>query len=186
MNYTALSDKDLLSKLVGVRSSRRIYHGSLKPLFSEQDNPLYEKCAAAKELVMRSLTEDLRQRCVLSAPEAVRDYLRIYFAGREHESFIVLFLDAGNRLIVAKEMFRGTLTQTSVYPREIVKEALQQNAAAVIFSHNHPSGRAEASAADIALTSTLKQALALVDVKALDHFVVAGATTLSFAERGLL
>lgn len=81
MNYIALSDKELLGKLVGVRSSRRLYHGSLKPLFSEQDNPLYEKCAAAKELVMRWLSEDLKQRCVLSAPEAVRDYLRLFFAG---------------------------------------------------------------------------------------------------------
>jgi DNA repair protein RadC len=186
MNYTALSDKELLSKLIGVRSSRRLYHGSLKPLFSEQDNPLHEKCTVARELVSRWLSEDMEQRCVLSAPGAVKDYLRLFFAGREYESFVVLFLDAQNRLITATEIFRGTLTQTSVYPREIVKEALRQNAGAVIFSHNHPSGVSEPSRADEMLTQNLKTALALVDVKVLDHFIVAGATTLSFAERGLL
>jgi DNA repair protein RadC len=100
--------------------------------------------------------------------------------------FLVVFLDAQNRLIAAEEMFRGTLTQTSVYPREIVKRSLAHNAAAVIFAHNHPSGLAEPSRADELLTSTLKQALALVDVKVLDHFVVGVASALSFAERGLL
>jgi DNA repair protein RadC len=110
----------------------------------------------------------------------------LIFAGQEHESFVVLFLDAQNRLIVSEELFRGTLTQTSVYPREIVKEALRKNAASVIFSHNHPSGVAEPSRADELLTNSLKQALALVDVKVLDHFIVAGAAILSFAERGLL
>ena len=183
-----LSDIELLAKLIGVRESRRLYQGSLKPLFSSpsSEDALHEVCVVAKELVRRWLDEELHRECVLSSPGSVRDYLRLFFAGQEYESFIVLFLDAQNRLIVADELFRGTLTQTSVYPREIVKEALRQNAAAVIFSHNHPSGVAEPSKADEMLTSSLKQALSLVDVKVFDHFIVAGPSTLSFAERGLL
>ena len=121
-----------------------------------------------------------------SQPTAVRDYLRLRLADREHELFVVLLLDTQNRLIACEELFRGTLTQTSVYPREVVKAALRYNAGAVIFAHNHPSGVAEPSRADELLTSALKQALALVDVKTIDHFVVAGAVAVSFAERGLL
>ena len=183
-----LSNIELLAKLIGVKESRRLYQGSLKPLFSSPssgDAP-HEDCVVAKELVRRWLDEELHRECVLSSPGSVREYLRLFFAGQEYESFIVLFLDAQNRLIVACELFRGTLTQTSVYPREIVKEALRHNAAAVIFAHNHPSGVAEPSKADEMLTSSLKQALSLVDVKVLDHFIVAGPSTLSFAERGLL
>ncbi len=183
-----MSDVDLLVKLIGTNETRRLYRGSLKPLFSEQfggDGP-NQICALARELVKRLLDEELHRECVLSAPGTVRDYLRLFFVGREYESFVVLFLDAQNRLIVAKELFRGSLTQTSVYPREIVKEALRHNAAAVIFAHNHPSGVPEPSHADKQLTISLKQALSLVDVKVLDHFIVAGATTLSFAERGLI
>ena len=103
-----------------------------------------------------------------------------------HEVFVALFLDAQNRVIGIEELFRGTLTQTSVYPREVVKRALHHNAAALIFAHNHPSGVAEPSRADEALTQALKQALALIDVRVLDHFIVAGSGVLSFAERGLL
>jgi DNA repair protein RadC len=185
---TSLSDQDLLTKLIGAKESSRLYQGSLQPLFvpPTEDHGQNEICAAARELVTRWLNEELRRECSLAAPQSVRDYLRLFFAGQEYESFVVLFLDAQNRLIAAKEMFRGTLTQTSVYPREIVKEALRQNAGAVILSHNHPSGMAEPSRADEMLTTSLKQALALVDVKVLDHFIVAGASTLSFAERGLL
>jgi DNA repair protein RadC len=123
---------------------------------------------------------------VPTSPQAVRDYLRLRIADLEHEVFVVLFLDAQHRLIVCEEMFRGTLAQTSVYPREVVKAALKHNAAAVIFAHNHPSGVAEPSRADELLTTSLKQALALVDIKTLDHFIVAGDKTISFAERGLL
>jgi DNA repair protein RadC len=104
----------------------------------------------------------------------------------QHEVFVTLLLDAQNRLIEYVELFRGTLTQTSVYPREVVKVALTKNAAAMIMAHNHPSGVAEPSRADELLTQTLKQALSLVDVRVLDHFIVAGADTVSFAERGLL
>jgi DNA repair protein RadC len=116
----------------------------------------------------------------------VRDYLRMTLAGRDYEVFMVLFLDAQNRILESEEMFRGTLTQTSVYPREVVKRSLVVNAAAVIFAHNHPSGVGEASRADELLTQSLKQALALVDVKVLDHFLIAGSGVMSFAERGLL
>ena len=186
MNYAPLSDRDLLARLIGVRDTAKFYHGSLKPLFSEQTGQAFDKCAAARELVKRWLDETMRERCVLSTPEAVRAYLRIHFAGREYESFVVLFLDTQNRLVSVNELFRGTLNQTSVYPREIVKAALKENAAAVIFSHTHPNGVVEPSRADETLTGALKQALALVDVKVLDHFIVAGPSTLSFAEQGLL
>lgn len=187
VHYANLSDVDLLGMLIGTRESRRLYHGSLQPLFSASgEGEPQEKCAVAWELVKRWLNEELKRECLLSAPSSVRDYLRVCFAGQEHESFLVLYLDAQNRLIRSEELFRGTLTQTSVYPREVVKAALRENAAAVIFSHNHPSGVAEPSRADEMLTSALKSALALVDVKVLDHFIIAGNDSLSFAERGLL
>lgn len=123
----------------------------------------------------------------LGSPGQVRAFLMLHLAELEHEAFAALFLSAQNQLIAYRELFRGTLTQTSVYPREVLKEALRQNAAAVIFAHNHPSGCAEPSHADELLTRSLKSALALADIKVLDHFIVAGrALPLSFAERGLL
>jgi DNA repair protein RadC len=122
----------------------------------------------------------------LSSPVAVRDYLRLTLQHRPVEVFMGLFLDAQNRVIAAEELFSGTLTQTSVYPREIVRRALVLNAASVIFAHNHPSGVAEPSRADEMLTQALKQALATVDVRVLDHFIVGSGSALSFAERGLL
>jgi DNA repair protein RadC len=142
--------------------------------------------AAVTELARRSLTEQLSSGAGLTSPAAVRDYLRLSLGGRQHEVFVCIFLDAQHRVIHAEELFRGTLTQTSVYPREVVKAALAANAAAVIFAHNHPSGVAQPSQADELLTRNLKDALALVDVKVLDHFIVAGSQALSFAERGLL
>jgi DNA repair protein RadC len=132
------------------------------------------------------LNTRMRNGPVLSAPGAVRDYLRLLLHDRGHEVFVCVFLDAQHRVIACDELFRGTLSQTSVYPREVVKAALAHNAAAVIFAHNHPSGVAEPSRADELLTQTLKQALALVDVRVLDHFVVAGAGSVGFAERGLI
>jgi DNA repair protein RadC len=141
---------------------------------------------AAVELARRALKEEISSRDALSSPRAVRDYLRLVLAGREQEVFVVLLLDAQHRVIASEELFRGTLTQTSVYPREVVKCALKRNAAAVIFAHNHPSGVAEPSHADEILTRSLKSALALVDIQVLDHFIVAGTRTMSFAERGLL
>jgi DNA repair protein RadC len=122
----------------------------------------------------------------MSSPEAVRDYLRLRIAPLGHECFVALWLDSQHRLIAADELFRGTLAQTSVYPREVVKAALQHNAAAVIFAHNHPSGVPEPSRADELLTQNLKQALSLIDVRVLDHFIAAGMKVVSFAERGLL
>lgn len=142
---------------------------------------------ATLELARRGLREELRSRPALSSPGAVRDWLRLALAPLQHEVFLALWLDAQNRLIADEELFRGSLTQTSVYPREVVKRAMARNAAAVILAHNHPSGVAEPSAADEHLTHSLKQALALVDVRVVDHFIVAGtAMPLSFAERGLL
>ena len=185
--YATCSDIELLGRLVGMREARRLYTGSLQPFFSSSaENAPQEKCAVARELVKRWLGEELQRDCVLTQPSSVRDYLRVCFANQEHESFLILYLDAQNRLIHGEELFRGTLTQTSVYPREVVKGALKHNAAAVIFSHNHPSGVAAPSRADEMLTSTLKAALAMVDVKVLDHFIIAGADSLSFSERGLL
>jgi DNA repair protein RadC len=183
----SLSDAELLGKLIGVRQSRRLYKGSLQPLFStDVPGQPYELCAVARELVRRWIGEGLSRECVLTTPSAVKDYLRIHFSNQEYESFVTMFLDAQNRLIACEELFRGTLTQTSVYPREVVKAALRHNAAALILAHNHPSGVAEPSVQDQALTRTLTEALALVDVKILDHIIVASARTLSFAERGLL
>ena len=142
--------------------------------------------ASVAELARRSMSEEARGRNALASPQAVRDYLRLLLAARPYEVFVGLFLDSQNRLLAAEELFRGTLGQTSVYPREVVKAALAQNAAAMIFAHNHPSGVAEPSRADELLTQALKQALLLVDIRTLDHFVVAGARVTSFAERGLL
>ena len=187
-SFSRLSDIELLQKLIGVRLTQKLYRGSLGSLFASghYQDKLPEKCVVARELVRRWLDEELKRECVLNAPDVVRDCLRIHFAGREHESFVAMFLDSQHRLIATNELFRGTLTQTSVYPREGVKAALRENAAAVIFSHNHPSGVAEPSQSDQQLTTALKGALALVDVRVLDHFIVAGTSILSFAERGLL
>lgn len=146
----------------------------------------YPRAQATLELSKRMLLEQSRKVQALDCPEAVRSYLRLALARRGHEIFAVLFLDAQHRLIACEEMFRGTLTQTSVYPREIVKQALCHNCAAVIFAHNHPSGVAEPSRADEALTHALQSALALIDVRVLDHIVVAASQAVSFAERGLL
>jgi DNA repair protein RadC len=142
--------------------------------------------AAALELLRRSLDERSRERSALTSPGAVRDYLRLVLGQREHEVFVCIWLDAQHKVMSFEELFEGTLTQTSVYPREVVKTALARNAAAVIFAHNHPSGVAQPSQADELLTRNLKEALALVEVKVLDHFIIAGNQAISFAERGLL
>jgi DNA repair protein RadC len=146
----------------------------------------YVQLQAVVEMARRALAEQIQDRDAMSSPQAVRDYLRLSLGARQHEVFVAMFLDAQNRLLGCEELFRGTLTQTSVYPREVVKTALRYNAAGVIFAHNHPSGVAEPSRADELLTQTLKQALSLVEIKTLDHFIVAGSKTISFAERGLL
>jgi DNA repair protein RadC len=146
----------------------------------------YAQLQAIFEMSRRALSEQMQVKDVLSSPQQVRDYLCLKLGGLTREVFMVLFLDAQNHIITTEEMFTGTLTQTSVYPREVVKRALHHNAASVIFAHNHPSGIAEQSHADEMLTAELKKALALVDVRVLDHFVIAGNSSLSFVQQGLL
>lgn len=203
----ALSDAELLALFlrVGVKGKSAVdlareligRFGSLNRLFSASQAEFsaipgmgpakYAQLQAVLEMSRRALAEDLRQSSSLTTPAAVRDFLRLHLAGLRHEVFFALWLDAQHRLITAEVLFSGTLTQTSVYPREVIKHALAHNAAAVIFAHNHPSGAAEPSAADRTLTHELKQALAMIDVKVLDHFIVAGmGAPLSFAERGML
>lgn len=202
----ALSDGELLAIFLrtGVRGAsavdlaRRLLErfGSLAALFAA---PLaqvaevtglgpakYAQLQAVLEMSRRALREEMQRRDALTSPAAVRDYLRLALQGKEREVFVAVFLDAQHRAIGVEELFAGTLAQTSVYPREVVRRALALNAAAIIFAHNHPSGVAEPSHADQALTRALIQALALVDVRVLDHFVVARGTCVSFAERGLL
>lgn len=203
----ALSDAELLALFlrVGVRGKSAVdlardliaRFGSLTHLCNASANEFssvpgmgpakYAQLQAVLELARRALHESMRERDMLATPEAVRDWLRLRIGTLPHEVFWVLTLDARNRLISAVELFRGTLTQTSVYPREVVKFALEHNAAAVILAHNHPSGAREPSTADELLTRNLKQALDLVDIRLLDHFVVTShAQPVSFAERGLL
>ena len=146
----------------------------------------YAQLQAVFEMSRRALSEQIRKKDVLSSPQQVRNYLVLKLANEPKEVFMVLFLDAQNRLIAMEEMFSGTLTQTSVYPREVVKRTLHHNAASVMFAHNHPSGIAKQSQADEMITKELTKALALIDVRVLDHFIVAGNETLSFAEVGLL
>ena len=170
--------------------------GGLRPLFAASLDEVsavhglgpakYAQLQAVVEIARRALAEEIAERDVMTSPQVVRDYLALSLGSRPHEVFVAMFLDAQHRLLGSEELFRGTLTQTSVYPREVVKTALRHNAAAVIFAHNHPSGIAEPSRADELLTQTLKQALALVEINTLDHFIVAGGRTISFAERGLL
>lgn len=204
----ALSDAELLAIFlrVGVRGKSAVdlarellghFGGSLARLAGATPDELAKpsgmgpakaaQLAAVLELARRALHEELSASDLLSSPAAVRDWLRLHLAVLPHEVFCALWLDNRNRLLAFEELFRGTLAQTSVFPREVVKQALARNAAGVVFAHNHPSGAAEPSAADEMLTRSLKEALALVDVKVLDHFVVAGAAQpLSFAERGLI
>jgi DNA repair protein RadC len=141
---------------------------------------------AVLELARRAVAEQLKEREVFGSPDAVKNFLQLHLARRPHEVFAGLFLDAQNRLIAMEELFRGTLTQTRVYPREVVLKALHHHAAAVVLAHNHPSGTVQPSRADEALTQALKAALALVDVRVLDHVIVAPGHALSMAEKGLL
>lgn len=202
----ALSDAELLAiflrtgvagmSAVDLARELLVKYGSLTGLFAADRAGFcaikgmgaakYAQLQAVLEMSRRALQEEIQRGDVLSSPRAVRDYLKLLLAGRGQEVFLVLFLDTQHRVIAFEELFHGTLSQTSVYPREVVKRALAHNAAAVILAHNHPSGVTEPSQADQLLTSALKQALALVDVTVLDHFVVAAGQTLSFAERGLL
>lgn len=140
----------------------------------------------ARELLLRDLHSQMRNKPMMDKPHALCEWLRLHCANLQHEVFLIVYLDARLHLITIDEMFRGTLTQTSVYPREVVKGALARNAACVAFAHNHPSGHPEPSGADTLLTQSLKSALSLVDVRVIDHFVVAGDQVRSFAELGLI
>jgi DNA repair protein RadC len=144
------------------------------------------KLAAARELLLRQFGIEAIQRTMIGTPEVMKEYLTSHLVPLPYEAFVCIFLDSKNRILLSKEMFRGTLTQTSVYPREIVREALGCNAAAVLLAHNHPSGIAEPSHADRHLTNTAQQALQLVDVKIMDHMIVAQGQFFSFAEKGLV
>ncbi len=141
---------------------------------------------AVLELARRAMAQQLQERTVFADPDTIKHYLQLHLAARGHEVFAVIFLDAQNRLLAMEELFRGTLTQTSVYPREVVVRALHHLASSVVLAHNHPSGAVQPSRADEALTHTLKAALALVDVRVLDHIIVAPGQALSMAEKGLL
>ncbi|MCU0898247.1 MAG: DNA repair protein RadC [Burkholderiales bacterium] len=202
----SLSDAELLAIFlrVGVRGMSAVdlgralikQFGSLGGLFAASPEALATvpgigaaksaQLKAALAIAARALREQAGARDALSSPAAVRDFLSLRLRDRDREVFVAVLLDAQNRVIHVEELFQGTLTQTSVYPREVVKCALRHNAAAVIFAHNHPSGIAEPSQADRLLTEALRKALDTVDVKVLDHFVVGAAGGTSFAERGLL
>ena len=200
----ALSDAELLAVFlrVGVRGKNAVelaselvrHFGSLQALLRANLKEFssvpglgpakYAQLNAVIELARRAIADEMLSGRSICSPQAAKDYLRLAMAGRPYESFHVLFLDVRNRLIATRELFRGTLTHTSVYPREVVREALARNAASVMLAHNHPSGTPDPSEADLLLTRALVQALALVDVRILDHFVVAGDHVHSFAEHG--
>ena len=195
MNMSVLSRADLVRELLApavCASSAIPLHVSdaVAPIAMNDmdmaDSVLAHRLGVARELLLRDLCEQMSNSPVMSSPQVLRDWLRLHCAGLQHEVFLVLYLDAHHRLIEAEELFRGTLTQTSVYPREVVKGALARNAAALALAHNHPSGEAEPSRADELLTQTLKSALSLVDVRIVDHFIVAGDKVVSFAELGLI
>ncbi len=179
------SNAELLACLFGAtKGAYRACEASLDPLFAGTGERWQGKGPALREVMRRWLEEGLKRGEVLGQPDRVRDYLRLIFKGQPHESFWVLYLDAQHRLMVSEQLFRGTLTQTAVYPREVLKAALRYNAAALLLAHNHPSGKAHPSTADRQLTEVLKRALELVDIKVLDHFVVAGPEMVSLAELG--
>lgn len=202
----ALSDAELLAIFlrVGVVGKSAVdlardlltQFGSLNGIFAATEQQLsqvhgigtskYVQLQAIFEMSRRALNEQLQQSDLMSSPKHVCDYLMLKLGQLKREVFMVLFLDPQNRLIASEELFSGTLTQASVYPREVIKRALYHNAASVIFAHNHPSGLAEQSRADEVLTKHLISALALVDIQVLDHVIVAGNQTLSFKEQGLL
>ena len=141
---------------------------------------------AVLELARRAMAQQLKERTVFADPNTIKHYLKLHLAARSYEVFAVIFLDSQNRLLAMEELFRGTLTQTSVYPREVALRALHHQASAVVLAHNHPSGTVQPSRADEALTQTLKAALALLDVRVLDHIIVGPGQALSMAETGLM
>ena len=202
----SLSDAELLAiflrtgvvgkSAVDLARELLVRFGSLTRLFAAAEQEFcaihgmgqakFVQLQAVVEMARRALQEEMRTGDALNSPRAVREFLQLLLQARQQEVFVAIFLDAQHRVVATEELFQGTLTQTSVYPREIVKRALHHNAAAMIFAHNHPSGVAEPSDSDRLLTEELKRSLAMVDVRVLDHFIVAGAGCLSFAEKGWL
>ena len=200
----ALSDAELIAVFlrVGVKGKSAVelgrdmigHFGSLHGLFSANitefskihglGSAKYAQLQAVLELAKRAISEELQTQSSLSSPESVKQFLKLSIGSKQYESFNVLFLDVKNRLIKSEELFKGTLSHASVYPREIIKAALAQNAASVILAHNHPSGSPEPSQADLTLTQTLKTALDLVDIRLLDHFIVTNSQVYSMAEHG--
>jgi DNA repair protein RadC len=200
----ALSDPELLALFLrtGVSGKSAIdlgrdllaHFGSLARLFTASPQELkpvkgvgpakQALMQAVLELARRIYSEELRIGSVLQSPQAVSQYLKLHFAGRQTESFIALFLDVQNRMIACETLSQGTLTRTCVYPREVVKLGLAHNAAAVVFAHNHPSGRPEPSALDKALTRELKQIMDSVEITMIDHIIVCGPRIWSFMENG--
>jgi DNA repair protein RadC len=177
---------EVLAKFEGLSGLLHADGAALKTVNGLGGTAKRAELMAVLELARRAVAEQLKAREVFGSPEAVKNYLQLHLARRPHEVFAALFLDAQNKLITMEELFRGTLTQTSVYPREVVLKSLHHHAAAVVLAHNHPSGTVQPSRADEALTQTLKAALALVDVRVLDHVIVAPGHALSMAEKGLL
>lgn len=198
--FNEMSNVELLALLVGEELASNIETKYLPELFGFM-NPrsetlssgehhasyhVHPNLGAAKELLSRCFLEQMTSGEAFSSPDIVKTWLCTRIGNLEHEVFWCLWLDTQHRLITAEEMFRGTINQASVYPREIVKQALSVNAAAVILAHNHPSGLPDPSSADIQLTVHIKKVLDLVEVRLLDHFVIANSVGISFAERGLL
>lgn len=191
------SNHDLLAALVGKsaalkmlgdsgNSLNHILREAERPYLINNANQVIDPLAAALEVVRRAMLEQAKERTYLTSPQDVRNYLRVRMRNLDHEEFYVVYLDSQHGVIGVESLFRGTINQASVHPRELVKQVMAYNASAVILAHNHPSGRAEPSEADRRLTDTLKAALALVDVRVLDHFIVADHTVVSFAEKGIL
>ena len=193
MNLSVLSRADLVSELLSplvctlsTASPHVSESGAQVAAPATADTVLAHRLSVARELLLRDLREQMRYGPVMSSPQVLRDWLRLKLAALPYEVFSVLWLDNQHHLIEYDELFRGTLSQTSVYPREIVKQALARNSAAAVLVHNHPSGQATPSRADELLTQGLKTALSLVDVRVVDHFIVAGDAVVSFAESGLI
>ncbi|MCY1497656.1 hypothetical protein D9M68_316240 [compost metagenome] len=178
--------QQLLERFGGLSGLLHTAPDDLKEVKGMGGSAKRSELTAVLELARRAMGERLKERTVFDSPEAVKQYLQLHIGSRPHEVFAVLFLDVQHRLLTLEELFRGTLTQTSVYPREVVTRALHHQAAAVVLAHNHPSGSIEPSRADESLTQTLRAALALVDVRVLDHVIVSPGQSFSMAERGLL
>lgn len=178
--------QELLERFGGLAGLLHTEADQLKTFKGLGGNAKRAELVAVLEVARRTIAQQLREREVFESPAAVKHYLQLQLARKDHEVFGVLFLDAQHRLLAFDELFRGTLTQTSVYPREVVKRALEHHASAVVLAHNHPSGSVQPSRADESLTQTLKAALALIDVRVLDHVIVGPGQALSMAEKGLM